>query len=613
MSFIKVQRDADGRYIKQGQTKAAEYNNLGPGWPLLINLFRIFPDFLDDLLWEEKADYRLGMMQRIFLRVLARYQYVDITACRGATKSFCVDLQEYNEMVVWIGQKSAIFGPSYKQSAQIASQIFKQIKMCAPILTDMLMVTADSKDRFEVETEYGSSMSIEAYRGNTVFKVTAEETAQEERPPFDADYYKEAVIPQVRAEYRINGRPSRGYVRFKQHSITSAGRRQQYAYEIRHTHRRLMARGESSFIIDVPFGVILLEQMRPVAWAENIRHEHTASEFMREMESIYSGSDKSPLIRDEMISEARVLPMMEEHHCCKDRENKIKAEDVIYILGYDVSYRDNKGNAKCACVVLKCTKQTDFYHRDKYLKQVVWIEDWTPADTPTPIAQAQKLRRIFDRYTFEGSQTYIAIDAWQYGTGVLTSLFEEPPGGARPLCCYKHSQYTELEREGAIPVIYPIRAGGQGTTDPDSDMILNAQMQFEHRNVQLLTGNMAEGVEAYKAYHRIKDDSLNHKIAAPYKRTNELIIQLQNLREEPSGQGIREKRITNRIQRDSWSALKYALRFAQVLEKANLQVHKQKSDWDGLLSAYKDDALLPVYSSSVGGRTVTSRQGGRRF
>jgi hypothetical protein len=303
--------------------------------------------------------------------------------------------------------------------------------------------------------------------------------------------------------------------------------------------------------------------------------------------------------------------MMEEHHCCKDRDNKLKPEDVIYIVAYDVSYRDAKANAKCACAVIKCTKQDDYYHRDKYLKQLVWLEDWTPAETPTPIAQAQRLRRVWNRFCVDGSQTYIVIDARAYGDGVLTALMDQPIGGGVPLCCYKHVDYTALELDGAIPVIYPIKAGGVGTTDPDSDMVLNAELQFEHSNVQLLTGNMNEGVEAYKKYHRIKDDSMNYKIAAPYKKTNELIGQIQNLREEPSGQGIRERRISQHIQRDSWSALKYALRFAQILERANLAPKRNTSDWDKLLAKFKGQPLTAGNVAKTAGRGPITHHRGR--
>lgn len=602
-----------GKWVKKIKTKEAEYENLGEGLPYLIALFRWFPDFFLDLFHSENADYDLSFIQRLFLRINANFQYVDITACRGATKSYCRQAGGYVDGLMWPGETTAVVGPSLVQTAKIASDIHKQIENNYPGLTRIWDIETESKDRFVISTKFGSKISIDNKRGSTVYRATAEETAQEEKPPFDADNYKEVVIPAVRGEYKVNGKRSKAYISFKQQSITSAGRRQQYAYETRHNHRYMMARGESAYIIDVPFDVILLNQMRPVSWAENIKNELTPAQWMREMESIYSGSDKNPIIRDEVLSESRSLLMMEEHHCCKDRDNKIKPEDVIYLVCYDISFRDAKANAKCACVVLKLTKQDDYYHKDKYLKQAVWIEDWSPAETPTPMAQAQRLRKIWNRYCFDKSQTYIVMDANSYGDGVLTSLMDQPVGGGVPLCTWNHRYYTELELVGAIPVIYAVKAGGVGTTDPDSEMVLNAELQFEHSNVQLLTGNMNEGVEAYKKYHRIKDDSMNYKISKPYKKTNELIAQIQNLREEPSGQGIRERRISQHIQRDSWSALKYGLRFAQILEKNNLAPKHNKSDWEKLLSKFRGKDLKQGMSVPQGGRTVTGRRGGRLY
>ena len=602
----------DAGWIRKKTVADAEYENLGEGLPYLIALFRWFPDFLMDLFQSDDADYDLTFIQRIFLRINANYQCTDITACRGATKSYCRQGGGYVDGLMWPGETAAVAGPSLKQTAKIASDTHKYLENNFPGLTGLYTVESDGQDRFVVSTPYKSRISIDNKRGVTICRAAAEETAQEEKPAFDEEDFKNVIIPAVRGEYKVKGRRSPAYIYFKQQSITSAGRRQQYAYMRRRENRWRMARGESAYILDVPYSVMLLEQMRPVAWAETIRHSLTGAEWMREMESIYSGSDKNPIVRDEVLTEARSLLMMEEHHCCKDRDNKLRAKDVIYVVGYDVSYRDAKGNAKCACAVVKCTKQDDYYHRDKYLKQLVWLEDWTPAETPTPIAQAQRLRRIWDRYTFEGSQTYLAIDAWQYGDGVLSALMAEPLGGARPLCTWRHLEKTELELEGAIPVIYPIRAGGTGVRDPDSDMILNAQMQFEHSNVQILTGNMNEGVEAYKRYHRIKDDSYNYRISVPYKKTNELVQQIQNLREEPSGQGIREKRISQHIQRDSWSALKYALRMAQILERTYLAKPRQESDWDKVFAQYRKNGS-GINSAAPRGRMVVARQGGRRF
>ena len=69
----------------QTQTKAAndqtayQYDNLGDGWNLFINICRWFPDFLFDLCRAEDADYELTLIQRIIMRTKARYQYCDIT------------------------------------------------------------------------------------------------------------------------------------------------------------------------------------------------------------------------------------------------------------------------------------------------------------------------------------------------------------------------------------------------------------------------------------------------------------------------------------------------------------------------------------------------------
>ncbi len=600
-------------WLSKREEEDAKYENMGDGWPLFIAFCRFWPDFLADMLRADDAEFDLTLIQRMFIRINARYADVDITGSRGTTKSFCTDLGADLDALLWPGVDLSIFGPSIKQTAAIASKIHTQIERNYPLLTRMLTVERNGEGVFVLTTPYNSRVSIEAFRGNTIYGVVAEETAQEEKPPFDVEDYTASVLPQVRAKYKLGKQQSRAFVKYKQHSITSAGRRQQYAYETRKTHRTEMLQGKSAFVIDCGIECVLLCQIRDIAWVEKQRNELGPNRAMRELDSIYAGSDKNPIIRDEVLTESRCLLLMEEHHCCKDRDNKLRPEDVIYIVANDISYRDAKGNAKNACVVLKCTKQDDYYHRDKYLKQAVWIEDWTPAETPTPRARAEKIRRIWDRYTFDGSASYLAIDAWQVGDDVVKALMEDPGGGRVPLCIYEHTDYTELELVGAIPVIYPIRAGGVGTTDADSEMILNAELQFEHSNVQLLTGNMNEGVEAYKKYHRIKDDSMNYKISLPYKKTNELIGQIQNLREEPSGQGIREKRISHHIQRDSWSALKYALRLAQRLERVNL-APKKESDWSKTLARFKrGESGGAGAAGQIGKRNALGHHRGRKF
>lgn len=598
-------------WVERKHSQDANYENLGEGWAFLISFARWFPDFIQDLLRSEDADFELTLLQRVFMRAMARNQYCDITACRGATKTYCTMNENMTEMLLWPGIKEGYIAPSYKQGAKIGSQTFKQIKKDYPLLASNFNVLNESADRFEIATTFGSNFSIAAFRGNNLHKAVAEECAQEGFNKFDEESWKRVVLPSVRLQYRVNGFVDPTYISFKQHSITSAGRRQNHAYEARSRHFSMMARGERAFVADVPYDAILLCQMRPVEWAETIKTELTPEEWAREMESRYTGADENPIISDSTLSDARVLNIPEEHHTCKDSSPTHSPSDVLYVIGYDVSYEDNAKNAKCACTVTKCTRQELWYKTDKYLKQLVWIDDWQPSDAKV---QARKLKKIWYRYCFDDNYAYIAIDAWQYGRAVLEALMSDLGDGLPPLCCYNHSQYVDLELPGAIPCIYPIKAGGYGTTDPDSEMIRYAEIQFENRNVQLLTNNFNDGIEAYKKHHRIKDDTYDYAIYNPYKKTNELIGQIQNLKKVTNAAGVSEKRISNHIQRDSWSSLKYALRLAQILEKENLMKQQRNSDWDDMLKDYASNTHgVSARRRGTGGRMVTGRKGGRLF
>lgn len=594
-------------WVKKQVSESANYDNLGEGWIFLISFFRWFPDALMDLCRSDEADYELTLIQRVMYRAKARNQYCDITGCRGLTKSYCSIGEESCEMILYPRISTAYFGPSFKQTAKIGSNTWKQLQNDYPTLTNHFVIASDGMDRFEVKTQYNSSLAITAFRGNNSHKVVAEESAQEENPRFDYDDYKRVVLPAVRLPYMINGKVDKTYIRFKQHSITSAGRRQSNAYETRCRHKQMMMRGESAFVIDISYEVLLLSQMRPCTWAEGLKNELTPDEWAREMESRYTGADSNPVVNDSTLTDCRSLLTMEEHHCCKDYGNKLNPKDVFYIVAYDVSYADGANNAKCACVVIKCTKQTEWLKRDKYLKKVVWVNDWSPESSTK---QARRLKQVWARFSCEGSTAYIAIDAWQYGSSVLESLFLDLDDGLAPLCTVGHTMYTELELENAVQCIYPIKAGGVGFTDPDSEMIRNAELQFENRNVQLLTSNYGAGMEAYKSLHHIKDDRNDYAIYVPYKKTNELCGQIQNLKKVPYAGGVSEKRISKQIQRDSWSALKYGLRVAQKLERQYLMKSKKTSEWDAEFKKFDKKPNL-VTGTASRSRLVINRRGGR--
>lgn len=600
-------------WVKKSTTTERDYSEYSESdsWAFLISFWRWYPDIMLDMFRSKNAKYSLELIQRVILRAFARYQFVTITGCRSLTKTTCNMDSMAVSGILWPEKKTSYYGPSYKQQAELAKVAFHDFQEDYPLLAKHYMIDAEAKDVWGISTKYGSTVTINAIRGKNVHDVTAEEFAQEEAPPFDHDEFKTVVLYAVRLVHMVQGKKDPTYIPYQQRAITSAGRKQNPSFTTRCNHLTAMRRGQSAFVMDVPWQVIVLSQMRTYTWAMQRKQESTVEKWMREMESRYTGTDENPIVRDEVLTDCRQILLMEEHSCCKDRDNKLLPEDVIYVIGYDVSYEDSKNNAKCACVVVKLTKQKEWLKRDHYLKQVVWVDDWPPPNSP--MAQAKMLKSVWHRYCYPGSQAYIAIDSWQYGKSVVQALMADLHDELAPLCIYNHESETEYELEDAEPVIYPIKAGGIGTTDPDSEMIRNAELQFENRNVLLLTASRTDGIEAFRRYHRIKDQLTDSQIDRPYRKTAELVGQIQNLKKIPTGSGCAEKRISKAIQRDSWSALKYALRFAQKLERINLVKEKRKSEWDEMIKEYADHGIevigVPTENS---GRMVAPRIGGRR-
>ena len=601
-------------WVRIQNTEDRNYDDFcNDSWALLMSFFRWYPDIMLDVFRSDDAKYELPLIHRVILRAFARNQFADITGSRGLGKTTTNMQYSCVQNLLWPGQKTVYTGPSYKQQAALAKAAFDDLTNDYTVIAKQYTIDNQGKDSLSISTKFGSDIGINTSRGRNFHDVTAEEVAQEENPPFDGEAYRTITLYAVRLVHMVNGRRDPTSISYRQRTITSAGRRQSFAFENRRAHFQAMMRGQSAFVVDIPWQVVVLNGIRPIEWALQRKEETTPDRWIREMDSVYTGTDKNPVVRDDVLFESRKVAIMEEHHCCKDKDNKLNPEDVIYVLGYDVSFEIGATNARCAVVVLKLTRQRDWLKRDKYLKQVVYVDDWPPPEAG--IMQARRLKQLWYQFCYEGSQTYIAIDARSYGKAVVECLMMDLGDGLSPLCSIFHDTYTEMELEGAVPVLYPIKAtggpAGMGGRDNDSDMVRYAEMQFENRNVQLLISNRNHGLEAYKKYHRIKDDRLDYDIDRPYRKTAELVGQIQNLKKIPTGTSIKEKRISSKIQRDSWSALKYALRLTERLEIQNLVMPEKENEWTKLFKNY-EPPKGPI-SVPGGGRLPERRRGGRLF
>lgn len=576
-----------GKWSAKKIETSYDYENIKnpDGAALLLSLFRWFPDFYYDVIRSPNAKYKLELPQRVMLRIMARYRVVYVSGSRGLTKTFCVLLSKEHEGAVFPGEVVRYCAPRANQSALLASNAFKETLRDYPIHSMIWNKNNDQTGLFKISTDFGSQFTMYAPRGDNSSAIVGEEMGQEGDNGFDFTTFEKDIHPTCRLGRKIHGIDDRTHINLKETYIANACSRQNKAFT---TYRANAIKAMISddkyagYAIDIPWECSLLCNIRDIEYFKAQKAALSTENWLREMCVRYIGAEENPLIPDEVINQSRQLLVPELEHCGD--------KDAIYIVSHDVSYIDSRKNAKCADVVVKLTRYDTVNKRDKYRKQVVFVDNYPPL--ATDYAQADKLKQLWYRYCMDGGQTtYLVVDTQAYGKAVVEELMKPSSDGTPTLCCVDHD-YIEIEQKGALPVIYPLKAESRGTKNNEGMMIQYAQNEFEKGYVELLTSNVYAGIEAYKARHNIKDIYYDGKIRAPYANTELLCQQIGNLKTEVSGTTLKERRFSKGIQRDIWSALKYALRFAEILEKAlAAQTYKRKSGWAALIDGYATETI----------------------
>lgn len=563
---------ASARERLEAMREAELYNGMAnPAGALLITYWRMYPDRMMAFLEAEKPDFKMTLIQVIMLRAQCRYKEDFFTGGRGLTKSYVGYSACLCKGTLYPGVKLPYFGPTLKQTVSIISAIHRQVAKNYPLLTDGWEVQYDSGERFAAHTKSGkkeqqSQIDVDMMRGTSANAVFAEEVAQQESgEAFDHEKFRAAVLPAVRLQRLVDGSLDPMFPHCQKSYVTSGGRQQNESFGYRSGALKDMAEGKSAFCMDIPGEVAVLCGIRTLDWYNDMKRKLTPEEWLREMCARWTGVCENPVVRDQVLTESKTVMEMENRHCGDP--------NVTYVISYDVSYADGSRNAKCATVVLKCEFQAEAHKRDRYMKTFVYCLDEDPTES---MMQAKRLKSRWYRFCLDGGQpSYIAIDARSYGQAVMEDLHKDLGDGLPPLCCVNHNR-QDIELDGALPVIYPINATGgysigySDDHDNDSDMLRYAEVEWEQRNVRMLTSNINDGVLAYKRKHRIKDDLNDPLIALPYLKSREMAGQIGNLKKKVTGSGFREERISRAINRDMWSAAKYALRIAQRLEYKNL-------------------------------------------
>ena len=574
-------RYSNGHYVRKSSRQGVNYDEYATDcWALLISFFRFYPDILEDIVESENKEFSNSIINRVLKRAMARNQEVFITGARGLGKTTTVVSDKCNKGILWPGEVTGYYAPVENQAAPLASKAFATYQRNTPILADHWIKNNDRRDSFRVTTPLGSQFIMNIDRGIDTSGVIAEECAQEDKNPFNWADFNQIVLGTNRLTYKANGHDDPNHIDSQIHYITSATRKENEAYSVYTNMRRAMQTDSSVFAISIPWQVPVLARMKSISYYQMLRKKLTAEQFMRECESKWTGSIENPIVRDDVLAASRKLKVMEEKHCGDP--------ECFYIIGYDVSSRDASGNALTAMAVVKCERQHHTAVMDEYKKSLVYVEDRRPPKNAREHAAIIK-RRWKDYCIDEGRPAFIVVDARSYGLSVIEHLHEDLGDGLPPMRTMNNDpSFAELAQDNAIPCLYALQASATSGTDPNTVMLDYIEREFENGNLCILTQNVYEGLQAYKLKHEIKDDLRDAEIQLPYSATNRLVRQIGNLQKKYGSVGWTEVQINRYIQKDMWSALLYACRIAQRLEKSELYaLNRRKNAWEEFAKRYE--------------------------
>ncbi len=551
---------------KVNKDKIKSFEKLKPKWRELCSYFRFYPDRFIDFIQPDDAKIKLYFYQRIYLRIMFRFRKVFITATRGTSKSFLQNLAFVLLCIMYPRTKLFCCAPGKEQAAKITQECLDDIFDFFPLLREEVKLYKKDKDYTKLIFYNGSKYDVvqmkDSARGGRRFGGAIEEICDKK---FDGNMLNSVVIPlMANSRPAMCGKVDPNEIHKREIYISTASTQQQFAYQKCKEIFNDMLDGESAFCTGNSYELPCMYGQLDIAFIEEKRDSPTYSilDFMREYESIYTGSSSDNLISDEKLNKCRTLSIAEWEHCGDTK--------VQYVLAYDVSRSTGKENALCALVVIKLTPRGD----GTYHKQIVNIFS---SEGQHDTWQAKFLKEKVREY----KASILVIDANGIGSGVVDQLVLDLNDGNPP---YKvvndiDNQWTKYEAQDAIPMVYALKSQRKETKN--SDMINNIMKVFNKLDVELLkTPN--EGLKELekKNKKKFKDDSEEIALAEiPYILTNNLCDEIMNLLYKQRGNDSEVEQISRSIPKDKFSALMYGLYWVYLEEKKNKISKKQKFNW----------------------------------
>jgi len=292
---VSVQKNWDSG--QDEQIKGTNIRNLSdmlPDFADMLAFFQVYPDYFIDYIKPPDSKFELYPFQRIYLRILFRYQKVYLTATRGTSKSFLNILAMYLKCIFFPNIKLSLIAPQKDQASQIAQQNIEAIWNFLPILEKEVKHKTFAKDYTRLVFWNNSTLDIvvaaQGSRGLRRHGLSFEEIVQMER---HREIIGEVLLPLLANNRKgVDGKVSPYEIHKQLIYITTASTRQSYAWEQLWSIMVDMAKGKSAFVIGNDYTLPVMFEQLDLNYIEEVKADPSMSplQFARNISGVLCGN-----------------------------------------------------------------------------------------------------------------------------------------------------------------------------------------------------------------------------------------------------------------------------------------------------------------------------------
>ena len=544
-----------------------------------IAFWREYPDLFVDFLVRgnstetKEGAFKFYFYQRVFLRVVMRYQYVYAVFPRAYSKSFLTVMSMMLRCILYPDAHLFVTSGGKEQGASILSSKVTEICKLIPALNKEIDwrrgKTLVGKDSVKYVFKNGSTLdnlaARESSRGQRRHGGTMEECVG-----INDDILREVIIPVM----AVSRRAKDGTVNEKeplnksQVYITTAGYKGTYPYDrLIGMLVRMVMQPDRCMVLGGTWRTPVAMGLQSKTFIKDQKEEGTYNEasFEREYESVWSGSVEDAFFNADLFDRHRKLNQPEYEASGRS------AKSASYVLSVDVG---RKGCDSVVCV-FKNTPQA----QGAAIKSLVNIFVLTDEHFED---QAIALKKLYYKYNAER----IVIDANGLGIGLVDYMIKPqidtetneifPDFGVYNDEDGYYKKYKTANTE--LEALYLIKANAPINTEA-------------HANVkaQMASGKIRFLIDEKIAKNKLLSTKVGQNMSPeeraeylkPFTLTSILKEEMMNLREENEGVNIILKQANRGIKKDKFSAFEYGLYYTK-LEEDKKKKRKKKfvaSDW----------------------------------